>query len=218
MGQVVLIVLAGLVLLTLVVLLAPVRIRLAFGPDAAVMRVRYLIFFSEYDVKTRVRTRGILGWAVSRRGPRPPKPSKPKKPKPEPKPPEERPGLRERGQVLWSSRLVLRRAFLVAVRFVGRILRSFRLQSADINLTIGLNNPAHMGMATGLFHATQPAVRHRFPRLHLSLFPDFQRPIKEAEGEIVYRIVPLEPVAHLLRALGTLPWRGLWKFKKAWSS
>jgi hypothetical protein len=218
MGQVVLIVLAGLAVLTLVVLVAPVRIRASFAPGTAVMRVRYLIFFSEYDVKTRVRTRGVLGRVISRRGPRPPKPPKPKKPKRERKPPEERPRLRERGQLLWSSRLVLRRAFLVVMRLVGRILRSFRLESADINLTMGLANPAHTGMATGLFHATQPAVRRRFPRLRLSLHPDFQRPIKKAEGEIVYRIIPMEPVAHLLRALGTLPWRGLWKFKKAWSS
>jgi hypothetical protein len=119
---------------------------------------------------------------------------------------------------LWSSRLVLRHAFLVVVRFVGRVLRSFRLESADVKVTLGFGNPAHTGVATGAFHATRSAVRRRYPRLHLSLQPDFQRSIKEAEGEIVYRIIPMEPIVHLLRALGTLPWRGLWKFKRAWSS
>jgi hypothetical protein len=107
---------------------------------------------------------------------------------------------------------------LIVVRLVGRLLRSWRFQEGHLEMVIGLGDPARTGMATGLFYAVQPALRQRLPRFGISLIPDFHQPTMRVEGDLTLRLLPIEPLRHLVYSLGTLPWRGLWKLRKAWTT
>jgi hypothetical protein len=217
MSQLITIALLGLLVIILVPLLAPVRIRMTVTPEASRVRTQWMLQYVEYQFPERVQVFGFWRWVLYQRPLRLRKPRK-KKPRVEKKEPEKDVALSTRARVAWYYRVIIRRTLLIAVRFVGRVLRSFHLQEARMAMTIGLSDPARTGMLTGLWYAVQPAVRQRFRRVKLTLTPDFNRSIMRVDGFIKLRLIPVEPVFHLARVLGTLPWRGLWKLKKAWSS
>ena len=215
MGLLITIALLGLLILILVPLLAPVRIRVVFTPESSRTRTQWMLQFVEYQLPERVQVFGIGKYVLFRRNLGPPQPLLRKKPRAEPAEAREQIRIGARTHAAWQYRLVIRRALLVALRFVGRLLRSLHFQEGRVMMTLGLGDPARTGMMTGWFYALQPALRQRFPRFHVALTPDFNRPITRVEGYFKWRLVPIEPLFHLLRALGTLPWLGLWKLRKA---
>ena len=217
MGQLTTIALLALLILILVPLLAPVRIRVVFTPGGTRIRTRWMMQFVEYHLPERVQLFGIGKYVLFRRTLGPSRPPL-EEPTIEPATARKRIGIGARTRAAWHYRPVLRRSLLVVLRLVGRLLRSFHFQEGRVMMTVGSGDPARTGMLTGMYYALQPALRRRFPRLHLSLTPDFNQLIMSVEGYFKWRLIPIEPVFHLMRALGTLPWRGLWKLRKAWSS
>jgi len=216
-SQLITIALVGLLVIILVPLLAPVRIRMSFTQEKSRVRIQWMLQFVEYRYPERVQAFGFAGHIFYQRLIVPRK-------RRDKKPPERKQGPKThvpigvRARVAWYYRLVIRKTLLVALRFVGRILRSFHLQEGHVAMTVGLGDPARTGMMTGLWYAVQPAVRQRFRRVNVTLTPDFNRSIVRMDGLFRLRLIPVEPLWHLVRALGTLPWRGLWKLRKAWSS
>jgi hypothetical protein len=217
MSQLITIALLGLLVIILIPLLAPVHIRVVFTPERSRLRTEWMLQFVEYQFPERVQVFGFWKYVLYQRALGPPRPRK-KRPPVKEKKPEKHVPLRTRARVAWYYRPVIRRTLLIAVRFMGRVLRSFHLQEGRVAMTVGLSDPARTGMLTGLWFAVQPAVRQRLRRVNVSLTPDFNRPIMRVDGFFRLRLIPVEPVYHLVRALGTLPWRGLWKLRKAWSS
>jgi hypothetical protein len=217
MSQLITIALLGLLVIILVPLLAPVRVQVVFTPERSRIRTQWMLQYVEYQFPERVQVFGFWRWVLYRRPLRPRRPREKKPPVKEKKPKKHVP-ISTRARIAWYYRVIVRRTLLIAVRFVGRVLRSFHLQEGRVAMTMGLSDPAHTGMMTGLWFAVQPAVRQRFRRVDLTLTPDFNRSIMRVDGFFKLRMIPVEPIFHLVRALGTLPWRGLWKLKKAWSS
>ncbi len=216
MSQLITIVLLGLLVIILVPLLAPVRIRMSFTPEGSRIRTQWMLQFVEYQFPERVQVFGFARHVFYRRKLLPRK--RRKKPPVEDKKPTKHVPFSVRARIAWHYRLTLRRTLYIALRFVGRIIRSFRLQEGRVAMVVGLSDPARTGMMTGLWFAIQPAVRQRFRHVKVTLTPDFNRSIMRVDGFFRFRLIPVEPVWHLVRALGTLPWRGLWKLRKAWSS
>jgi len=215
-SQLITIALLGLLVIILVPLLAPVRIRMSFADGKSRVRMQWMLQFVEYRYPERTQAFGFAGHVfyekriVRRRKPKKPtvKKAKPKKAVP----------ISVRSRVAWYYRVVLRKTLIVLLRFVGRLLRSFRMREGWVAMTVGLSDPARTGMMTGLWFALQPALRRRFGRVKVTLTPDFNQSIMRVDGLFKLRMIPVEPLWHLVRALGTLPWRGLWKLRKAWSS
>jgi hypothetical protein len=215
MSDLITIALIGLAVIILVPLVAPVRVRVRLTPDGSRIRTQWMLQFIENRYPERVRIIGFWKYELARQAFAPKRRKKP--PVEKKKPETEGPPWTVRARTAWDFRLVLRRALLVAVRLVGRLIRSFRFQGGHLEITMGTGDPAKTGMLTGLYYAVQPQLRQRFPRLMLAWRPDFDRSIFGVDGEFKWRLIPVEPVYHLLRALATLPWRGLWKLRKAWS-
>lgn len=218
MSQLITIALLGLLVIILVPLLAPVRIRLTFTPEGSRIRTQWMLQFVEYRFPERVQVFGFARHEFFRRTLLPRRKRKKPPVAEAEKEPKKRVPIGVRARVAWQFRMTLRRTFRVALRFVGRILRSFHLQEGRVAMTVGLSDPARTGMMTGLWFAVQPALRQRFRRVKVTLTPDFNRSIMRVDGLFRFRLIPVEPVWHFVRALGTLPWRGLWKLRKAWQS
>lgn len=217
MSQLITIALLGLLVIILVPLLAPVRIRMSVSPEMSRVRTQWMLQFVEYRFPERIQAFGFAKHVFFERKLVRRKPRK-KKPPTEEKKPKKHVPVSVRARVAWYYRSVLHKTLVVVLRFVGRLLRSFHLQEGHVAFTMGLGDPARTGMMTGLWYAVIPSVRRRFRRVNVSLTPDFNQSIMRVDGLFTLRLIPIEPLWHLLRALGTLPWRGLWKLKKAWSS
>lgn len=217
MSQLITIALLGLLVIVLVPLLAPLRIRVAFTTERSRIRTQWMLQFVEYRFPERIQAFGFAGHVFYER-----KLIRRKRRKKEPpvteKEPKKHVPVSVRARVAWYYRFVLRKTLVVILRFVGRLLRSFHLQEGRVSMTVGLSDPARTGMMCGLWYAVQPSVRRKFHRVSVALTPDFNRSIMRVDGLYKLRLIPVQPFWHLLRALGTLPWRGLWKLRKAWSS
>ena len=201
----------------LVMLIAPVRLRVVAKPEESTVEIRYLFLRIRRNLMTGMQQVAIGRWVVQSGIPSGVKPPRKKKPEEEKEEGPEKP-VRERAQLIWNSRPMLRRTVLIVARLVGRLLRSLHLERADVAVELGLGDPARTGMATGVFYATRASVAMLIPKLTVTLAPDFYQTRFAFESDIRLRVIPVEPIYHVVRALGTLPWRGLWKLKNAWTS
>lgn len=202
------------VAVTMLLLLWPVRVRLSAGPSAGWVEVRYFLWWMRRDVLTGQRELRIAGIRMPKRKPRPPKPKGVKRPVAKPK---VEVTVRDRVRTVWAHRPVIRRVTVILARLVGRIIRSWHMDYAHLSLVYGLGDPGRTGMLTGFLFASRPAVLAFLPKWRIGLHPNFEQAQFVAELDMSMRLIPLEPVVHIARAVGTLPWRGVWKLKTAWN-
>ncbi|HUU46611.1 MAG TPA: DUF2953 domain-containing protein [Acidobacteriota bacterium] len=220
MSEVFLAVLIGLGLILVIILLAPVRVQVTIREAQRRIGLRYLgaeIAIEHPDTRWVFRFLGLRigsGRIVSK--PR----RKVAKARKEPRPATTRPRVRlfRRLATSWSHSPTVRRMLLVIVRLTGRLPRSWRLEKGRIDLAFGLGDPARTGMMLGYVSAVRGIVQRRWQHLGIVFTPDFNRWLFRMEADLTLRIIPVQPVYHLLRAVGSIPWRGLWKLKRAWAS
>jgi hypothetical protein len=120
--------------------------------------------------------------------------------------------------MIWAHRPVWGRVLRVILRMVWRILRSWTVEEARADVRFGLGDPAYTGMATGYVHAFWPTIGTFLPRWTVSFLPDFNRAMFALNADIRLRLIPVVPIWHFVHAVGSLPWGGLWKMRRAWSS
>lgn len=101
-----------------------------------------------------------------------------------------------------------------AISLLHRFGRMLRLEGGQIDIKIGMANPAHTGVANGMLWALSGIVQARWPQLFIRSLPDFDSTALACNGEIVLRFRVWQPVWETLRFLATMPWRGLRKMKK----
>jgi len=202
------------VAVTMLLLLWPVRVRLYAGPTAGWIEVRYLLWWMRRDVLTGQRELRFAGIRLPERKPGPPKP---KRAEPGVKKPKVDVTVQDRIRTAWAQRPVIRRVTVVLARLVGRMIRSWHLDYGHLSLAYGLGDPGSTGMLTGLLYASRPAVLAFLPKWRIGLHPNFAETQFAAELDMSMRLIPVRPVIYMVKALGTLPWRGVWKLKTAWN-
>lgn len=210
--------LAALALLVVLALLAPVRVRARIGGGHGDIRVTGLGVGLLVSAPEGVLTVFLFGrrlWSRPLGGTK--AKQKPSRPKGAPKKRAE-PNLLSRFRLLMDTRPLLRRVLIVAARLMGRLLRAWRLEEGHLALTVGTGNPAHTGILTGYFQAMLAVITRDRKNLTVEWNPDFHRAVFEMSARLTLRIIPIRPVFAVLRALGSLPWLGLWKLKRAWAS
>jgi hypothetical protein len=203
-----------LLLVLLVCLLAPIRVRLTTGPEGGMVRVRYLWLRREYQVAPFAERLGEFGLhrLESLRDFAMPRGGTDRATKADAQ-------RREADwTAMWINRGVWRRVVHVLLRMIGRILRSWTVEEARLAVAFGLGDPAYTGMATGYAHAFWPTIGTFLPRWKVSFHPDFDSAVFALDADIRLRLIPIAPLWRILQALGSLPWSGLWKMRKAWSS
>lgn len=202
------------VLVLIAALLVPIRVRVQVGPEGGFVIVRYLWIRRRRDLGPFAERLGAYGlhrlemlrdFAMPR---------------------DRRPAVTRDGRetvetdwsLIWANRPVWRRVVQVIFRMIWRILRSWTVEEGRADVRFGLGDPAYTGMATGYLHAFWPAIGTFLPRWTVSFQPDFSRPVFAMNADIRLRLIPIVPVWHFLHAVGSLPWGGLWKMRRAWSS
>lgn len=207
-------ILLGIALAVLIV--APVRVRVRISPEGGEVVTRYLWLERRYvlgafaDRMTEIGLRRLVSlrdFALPKQRPR-----KRAEPEVATKPEE------SDWPVIWAHRAVWRRVVIVVARMVGRILRSWTVEESRVDVAFGLGNPAYTGMATGYAHAFWPGIQPFFPRWKVRFHPDFESTAFGIDAEMRLRLLPVVPLWHIIRALGSLPWPGLWRMRKAMSS
>jgi hypothetical protein len=110
-------------------------------------------------------------------------------------------------------------ALVQSGRLLLRLARQFRgwwhLENSRIEFTIGLQNPAHTGMALGALSASGGMVEARWAKLRISGRADFDSLTFQSRGEVIFRIRAWDPIWDLTQAMIAAPWRSLLKFKRA---
>jgi hypothetical protein len=207
-------------------LLAPIRVQVALAPGQRQVSIFYLGFAIFWDQLASRTDLCFLGCRLRSR------PGRELITRPTPTRPPTGPAVHEaasrsrlpesvrRIRLLWSYRLILRRTVFVAARLVGRLWRSWRLESGRLQIVFGSKDPALTGLASGLFWAMRPTLHQQWPMLAIDWQPIFAPAVEttlRVEATLVYRVIPVEPSWAVARALGTLPWRGLIRLKKAWA-
>ncbi len=222
MLDVLLIIAAVVVFLGIVMLVWPLRIRFQMWPGRAQLDVRYVLIHIHLNFRTgdsAVRFAGLTV-ASGTSDEKKPEEEKPKDVKKKGPSIRERlmkvgPSERGKGRILWEHRPLLRRVLIQMARLVGRLIRSWRLDHAKLAFVMGLDNPASTGVAAGCIYAALPSLQMSLPRWQIAFVPEFTRAHVAVDADIALRLIPLEPLYQILRTLGTLPWRGLWKLKTA---
>lgn len=199
---------------TMLLLLWPVRVRVHAGDKTGWMEVRYFIWSIRRDVVSGTRETRIAGIRLPARKPRPPKP---RREKPTVRKPKVEIPWQDRARTAWAHRPVIRRVIVVLARLVGRLIRSWHLERGRLSLAYGLGDPGQTGMLTGFLFASRPALLALLPKWRIGLQPNFEQAQFAAELDMSLRLIPIQPVIHIGKALGTLPWRGVWKLKTAWN-
>ena len=109
-------------------------------------------------------------------------------------------------------------ALVQSGRLLLRLARQFRgwwhLENSRIEFTIGLENPAHTGMALGALSAFGGIIEARWAKLRISGRADFDSMTFHSHGEVIFRIRAWDPVWDLSRTLIAAPWRSLLKLKR----
>jgi len=221
-----LIIFGCLAFLAAALLLAPVRVQVAFGRDHKWARISYIGTSALWDQQKRQTQYSLLGlrlrtrpWGTSgtehMKQPRRPRERAPQQHR------RRAPNVLSRARLLWVHRVVVLRTVRVVARLIGRLAGSLHLESGRLDIYFRSPDPAVTGAATGAFWATCASRKRRWHRLDLSWNPDFTpgstRTELSLEGAFTWRIIPVEPLAAVLRALGSMPWRRLYRLKRAWS-
>ncbi len=192
--------LAAFALIIVALLLAPMRVVIGWSGWLVQVRLRYL------GMSLQVWTRNLLE--------RSPKHTKRRERAPD----------RDFGSMieklidgldtLVSNRETLEESARSALRLLHRFGRMLQLERGQIDIKIGMANPAYTGVANGMLWALSGMVQARWPQLFIRSLPDFDSTALDCSGEIVVRFRVWQPVWESLRFLATLPWRGLRKMKK----
>ena len=110
-------------------------------------------------------------------------------------------------------------ALVQSGRLLLRLARQFRgwwhLENSRIEFTIGLQNPAHTGLALGALSAIGGMIEARWAKLRISGRADFDSLTFQSRGEVIFRIRAWDPVWDLTQAMIAAPWRSLLKLKRA---
>ena len=168
------------------VLIAPVRIALAWDDDAPAPRVRVRWLFVEWSGKPSRSA-----------SPRPPKPPPPRRST------ARRTGRRLRA-VLWTRGLIPRLATLLA-----GVLRLLVPRTLDLRLRIGFDDPASTGL---LYAAAQAAAAlPPSPAWRLDVVPDFAGPVFAGRGRVEWVLRPGRVLWLVGVFLASPPvWRAAW--------
>lgn len=216
-------ILAGVVVFFALLLVAPLRLRFLWGERQKSLAFRYIGWSVDYDFADKCRRIRFLNWTLA--STRWPKESEGDHQRVGQESAHEAQGRtsgarRTRlflGQArhLWNYRAALRRAVLVIVRFLGRMIRAWHLERARVSVHAGFSNPAQTGMATGWFYSIWSALAPRFPRVLVSWNPCFEQRKLTVNADVILRVLPVQLVYHAATALASLPWRALWKLRRA---
>lgn len=117
-------------------------------------------------------------------------------------------------EALIENREVVVRAGEAGLRLARRFRHWWRLDHGMIELSFGMKNPAHTGIAHGTVSALGGMVAARWPQIHVVSLPDFDSPAFDSKGEIVFSIRAWDPLIDLIRFGATMPWRGLLRLKR----
>lgn len=108
----------------------------------------------------------------------------------------QKPGKSKKPKVLTKKRgartpslTVIRRGF----RLLGELLGKVRIHHAELDLSVGTNDPAMTGELVG-FAAPMVALANALPRTRVTLTPDFAIPMIEGIGKGEIRLVPIRLV------------------------
>lgn len=210
--------LIGLAALVILALLAPVRVRARIEGGRGDIRVTGLgvgLLVSAPEGVLTVYLFGLRLWSRPLGG------KKAEKRVPKPKGVQKKKSelnLMSRFRLLRDTQPMLRRVLIVTARLMGRLLRAWRLEEGHLALTVGTGNPAHTGILTGYFQAMLAVITRGRKNLTVEWNPDFHRAVFEMSARLTLRIIPIRPVFAVVRALGSMPWFGLWKLKRTWAS
>ena len=219
----VVLILAGALILLALLLVAPLRLRFLWGEKKKTLAFRYLGLSVEYDFADKCHRVRLLGLTLAHSS------------WPKGSEADQRRGSEEsadtaqartsratqircllaKARHLWSYRAALRQTALVIVRFLGRVTRAWRLERAKVSVVAGFGDPAQTGMATGWFYSIWSALGPRFPRVQVAWNPCFEQGKLTVDAEVILRVLPVELVYHATTALASLPWRALWKLRRA---
>ncbi len=208
----------ALMVLAIVMLATPIKLRATWSGDTQKVVIRYLGFGRTTDFLGKTRTFDWLGLRLSEK-PAGPITKQKKKPKPakekvKKKKPEQKPipaGVRLR--ILVAHRRTLADTLKRVFGYLRRLVLCPELRLAKLDVTGGAANPALTGIYYGWFASLQPALNTE--RVRINWQPDFARPGFTAQFDGSIWLRPWHPVRHTAGLAIHLPKRGLYRLYKA---
>lgn len=94
------------------------------------------------------------------------------------------------GDIFYLSRKIL--------RLLKDLIYSFRLKYLDINITFGLEDPAHTGIMTGFLHSILDSFSARH---NIKWDVDFTRPVLEWDMKAEIAVTPIKIVSSFIKFL-----------------
>ncbi len=172
--------------LALVMLLSPVKISInstkAGGKIDGFFSVGWIVFLFRYALKDKQTDILIFGKVVSRQ------PYKEKPPIPE-----EKEKQRKRKKPHLEDVLYLPVPIL---RIIKEIIYAFRLKYLDIDITFGLEDPAHTGIITGILHSIFGFLR---AGKNIRWTADFTKPILDWDMKAEVAVTPISLLPPVVR-------------------
>lgn len=120
----------------------------------------------------------------------------------------------DRIEALIGHRDVLMRSGRLLMQLAREFSGWWHLEESHIDITFGLGNPAHTGMALGAISTFGGMLQARWPKLRIIGHANFDTMTLTSRGEVIFRIRMWDPVLDITQKLVRAPWLGLRKLKR----
>jgi len=211
MSTIILAAVATFVILILVCLLVPIRLRLVWNHRRRSIIFSWLIIEGGSNLKDKtfeldLWKRRILRkeFKKTKEGVVEKRKKKGRKTKEEPKEVEKK-KARFNLRFLWEEKELLLKLTKVAVRFLGDILRAIRWDTLFLEVEVSTPDPALTGILYGQLCAVKYSTEYSFPKACIEVKPSFVNQLPKGSAESAFSIRPLNLFASFSRMFLNVP-------------
>ncbi len=203
MSGIILIAGAVLVVLNLVILFSPLRLRVVISDQARIVTLRWLLVQGGRDFKEKTFILGVFGQTIIRK-------RSEKREKPKPKPSDDtdkkkRKKSRMRLADLWNEKDLAVKLILVLLRFLRDFISSIRWDRLKLHVDLATPDPALTGLLYGQMCAVKYSAECVFPQARIGVRPDFVEELPRLSGESIFSLRPASMVLPLVKAFFAVP-------------
>lgn len=198
------------VILTLICLIAPIRLRLSFDEKRRSLALGWLVIEAEGNLRDRIFRLDLLHQSViTRKFKKDEREIKKKKRKPKPQAGAEQGKKKKKSKLkpldLWVRKELVVRVIRITLRFILDLLRAIRWERLSLELDLATPDPALTGALYGQLCALKYSTGALLPNARVLVRPDFANQFPRGTAETVFSVRPVNIVISASKMFLALP-------------
>ena len=194
-------------ILTLVCLVAPIRLRLSFDDKKRSLALSWLAIDVERNLKEKTLRLSLFDQRImtKRFGKSEENAKKEKEERLGEKKKPEKKKSKLRPLDLWIKKELLVRVIRIAIRFILDLLRAIRWDELSLELDVATPDPALTGILYGQLCALKHSTDFLLPNARVRVQPDFVNQLPKGNAETVFSVKPVNVIVSASKMFLALP-------------